>query len=121
MDLYTVDEHQRKQYNILLCCIGIIISQYYNLKILSIDARSPITLYMFSKYFNCDYHEFIHDDHESFEHLIKDKHITMELCNEYFEKTDQILIEIKMNDDNIEKAKQLYHHLLEHDSKLKCP
>ncbi len=114
MDLYTLNEHQRKQYNILLCSIGIMISPFYNLSNLDIDARSPITLYMFVKYFNCEY------DH-SFKKILGDRNVTMEICNEYFEKVDQIILHININDENLNKAKKLYENLLEKDSKLKCP
>lgn len=114
MDLYTIHEYQGKQYNILLCAIGIMISQYYDVKYIFLDCRNPITLYMFGKYYECEYDK-------NFTTFLGDQKITMELCNKYFEKINRIDINVVLNNKNRDIAKDKYYEIIEKNSKLTCP
>jgi hypothetical protein len=120
MDLYTLEEHQRKKYNLFLCSIGIMISQIYDLKKLYLNAQSPITVNMFHKYFKCKYNR-------NFTKFIENKDVTMENIHEYFDKNAAVNkvadvdVFVDLDEENIERANVLYHKFLDKKSEMKCP
>jgi hypothetical protein len=114
IDIRTDRQHRNKKYNILLNSIAIIICKKFKLKQLFAYSVNPITVYMLVRHFQTEYDK-------DFDKFINNRKITLDLCNEYFNKVENLDVYVPITDENVQKAIQLYQDLIEPDSNLKCP
>lgn len=109
----TLETYRNNKYNSLLRAIAVIVSKYYKVNELISNAINPISVYTLSKYFVVTYDN-------NFTTYLNNRPITFDLCKEYM-KEDDVDVFVKINDENIQRAMNLYQSLFSNDGKLKCP